>query len=123
MTGNRDKSIEIRISDISNIPDSVIKKYDIAFSSKEQTNILWIHPYGDIMFDRELMGYMQYVSSVYNRRTKTDHLDLYIEASEIDEYGTEVNEKKYKNIRWSEIITGKIDLTKVLLKKEINDIS
>lgn len=40
MRGNRNLSIEIRITDISNIPQEIIDKYDIKFSSKEGCNIL-----------------------------------------------------------------------------------
>ena len=124
MTGNRNKSIEIRISDISGIPEDIIKKYDIALSSKQGCHILWIHPTPEYYpFDRELMQYLTAVKEVYNRRTKSDHLDLYIEALEIDEFGIEVNEKKYKNITWNEIITGKVDMKKVILKKELDVIS
>jgi hypothetical protein len=117
MSGNRNLSIEIRISDISNIPQTIIDKYDIQFSSKENCYILWIHPDGYKSFDRKLLPYMQYVKSAYNRRTKSDHLDLFIESKEIDEYGIIIGEIKYKNIRWSEIMN--VDLSKILLKKEI----
>lgn len=59
---------------------------------------------------------MIYVRDVYNRRTKTDHLDLFIESPELDEYSL----GNYKNIRWSEIMT--IDLSQVKLKKEVEEI-
>ncbi len=129
--GNRNKSIEIHISDISQIPESVLKDengndiYDIQESSKEQCHILWIHPDGYKPFDRKLLPYMQYVSKVVNREAlqldleHTDYLNLYIEAQEINKMGIDTGTTKYKNIRWAEIIAGQIDISKVLLRKEV----
>jgi hypothetical protein len=121
--GNRDKSIEIHFINGS-IPKGIKDKYDIEYSSKEDSEILWIHPDGYKAFERELFQYLATVTKVVNRKAlhlgkeKTDYLDLFIESEVIDEMGLEIEGKKYKNVRWSEV--GETDLDKVKLKRELN---
>lgn len=113
----RNTAIEIHI-DITGIPQSILDKYDIEYYAAKKTYALWLHPGGKYKpFDRELFNYLSGIKKVINRRTKTDHLDLFIEAAEIDEFGIEINEIKYKNIRASEL--QNVDLTKVKLKREL----
>jgi hypothetical protein len=122
MIGNRNKSIEVHFLNGS-IPDGIKDKYDIEYSSKEDSEILWIHPDGYKAFERELFQYLTTVTRVVNRRAlhlgkeNIDYLDLFIESEIIDEMGIEIGGKKYKNIRWAEI--GKIDLNNILLKREL----
>jgi hypothetical protein len=119
---SRKSAIEIHI-DTTDIPQAILDKYDIEYYKEKETDTLWIHENGYKPFERELFNYMSGVKSVLNRRTNSDHLDLYIEAIEIDEFGIDTGTKKFKNIRWSEIIAGQIDMSKVILKKEVYDTS
>lgn len=116
----RSNSIQINI-DTSGIPNYIIQKYDIQFSSKENDFILWIH---DLQpFNKELLQYLTNVKSVYNRTTKTDHLNLYIESDTIDEFGIEIYTsngiRKFHNIRWSEIGTINFETDSVYTQKEV----
>lgn len=96
--------------------------YDVELYAAKNKFTLWIHEDGYKPFNRELFSYLPALKGIFNNRTKQDHLDLFIEASEIDEFGTEVFQedgtvKKYKNVRAIELTTT--DLSKVFLKREL----
>lgn len=118
---SRNSGIEIRFVN-GTIPKGVKEKYDIEFSSKENSEILWIHSNGFKPFARELFNYLGTVTEVINRvalfegKNNIDYLNLYIEG-EVGEMGEVVNGVTYKNIRWSELPT--IDLGNVKLRKEL----
>lgn len=99
------------------------QNYDVEFYAEKDEFTLWIHEDGFKPFNRELFQYMFALKGVFNNRTKQDHLDLFIESDQIDEFGTEIPTDKgvikYKNIRASEL--GIIDLSKVKLKRELYD--
>ena len=99
--------------------DYIESKYDVELYAEKNEFTLWLHPYEDNYkpFDRELFQYMPALKGVYNNRTKQDHLDLFIEVDEIDEFGVEIEGIKYKNIRASELTS--VDLSKVKLKREL----
>ena len=101
--------------------EGIKSKYDVEWYANKAEVTLWIHDNGYKPFERELFQYLSALKGVYNNRTKQDHLDLFIESSEIDEYGIEIflesGTVKYKNIRASELST--IDLSKVMLKREL----
>ena len=102
--------------------EGIKSKYDVEWYANKTEVTLWIHDDGYKPFERELFQYLSALKGVYNNRTKQDHLDLFIEANEIDEFGEEVTQedgtvKKYKNIRASELSTT--DLSKVMLKREL----
>ena len=99
--------------------DYIESKYDVELYVEKNEFTLWLHPYEDNYkpFDIELFQYMSALKGVYNNRTKQDHLDLFIEADEIDEFGIEIEGVKYKNIRASELTS--VDLSKVKLKREL----
>jgi hypothetical protein len=115
----RNTGIEIEIN-INQIPPEIISSgiFDVEYSSKNGYNVLWIHDDGYKPF---LSGYFQYLGaalSAYNRKTGTDHLDLFIETSEdIDEHGIEVDGVNNKNIRFSEL--GGINLQEVKFKRDV----
>ena len=94
------------------------ENFDFELNAKNGKYTLWIHDDGNFPFERELFQYLPALIGVYNNRTKQDHLDLFIEASAIDEFGIETIEGvKFKNIRASEL--QYIDLSKILLKREL----
>ena len=93
-------------------------KYDVELYAAKNEFTLWIHDDNYKPFERELFQYMFALKGVYNNRTKQDHLDLFIEANEIDEFGIQtINGTKYKNVRASEL--GTIDLSQVKLKRDL----
>lgn len=91
--------------------------YDVEFYTEKNEFTLWVHDDGYKPFQKELFQYLYVAKGVYNNRTNTDHLDLYIISDEIDEYGVEYDGIKYKNIRMGELAT--IDLSKVILKRDL----
>jgi len=99
--------------------DYIESKYDVELYAEKNEFTLWLHPYEDNYkpFDIELFQFLTALKGVYNNRTKQDHLDLFIEVDEIDEFGVEIEGIKYKNIRASELTS--VDLSKVKLKREL----
>ena len=96
----RNTGIEIEV-DINLIPEEIQELLDIEYSSKKGYDVLWIHDDGYKSFTTDLFQYMSAAKSVYNRSTKTDHLNLFIETTDIlDENDKEVDGIKYKNIRF-----------------------
>lgn len=116
----RSDGIEIKIK-LNQIPQEVIDSgvLDIEYSSKKGYDILWIHDDGFKPFLEEYFQYLSAAEEAYNRVTKTDHLNIFIEDTTIDEYGIEIDNIKYKNIKFSEL--GSIDLTKVKFKRDLKD--
>lgn len=96
---------------------------DFEYNSKTKEYTLWIHNDGNFQMTHEilenLIPMLGALKGCVNNETGTDHLNLFIEAVEIDEFGIEVNNKKYKNIKASELET--VDLSKILLKRELNE--
>jgi hypothetical protein len=101
------------------------KDIDFEYNAANKKDTIWIHDDGNFPFSheilQELIQMLSALLGVSNPRTGLDHLDLFIESSEIDEYGIEIflesGTVKYKNIRASELST--IDLSKVMLKREL----
>lgn len=97
------------------------KDIDFEYNAANGKDTIWIHDDGNFEFSheilQELMKMLVALLGVYNPRTKLDHLDLFIEADEIDEFGVEIEGVKYKNIRASELTS--VDLSKVKLKREL----
>ena len=127
MTGDRNGGIEIHFTN-GIIPHKIKDKYDIEFSSKENSDILWIHPDGWKAFDIELFDYLSHVTKVYNRATGTDHLNLFVEVDEmVDKYGVEIYTptgiRKFKNIRWSEIGEYNLETDPLYTKQEVNNLN
>jgi len=114
----RNSAIEIEI-DINLIPENIQKELDIEYWKQKEQWTLWIHRDGFKPFLKEYFQHMNAVISVYNRLTITDHLNIYIEVDEIDEYGIDTGEIKYKQLTWTELKTGQINLNNVLLRKEL----
>ena len=118
MIKNRNNAIEFHILDITKIPDVIIKKYDFQYSTKEKCNILWVH-----IFERDLFPYLEFISKVVNREALqkklifNDYLNFYVECDNTGIFGFENEEKKYKNIRFSEIQNYNLD--NIYLKNEI----
>ena len=117
----RSEAIEIEI-DEKLIPTEILESdtiLDIEYSSKEGHYVLWIHPDSTYKpFKQEHFQYLSAGKSVYNRKTKTDHLNIFIETTdELGSYDIEKDDIKYKNIKFSEL--GNIDLAKVKFKRKI----
>jgi hypothetical protein len=113
----RNSGIEIKI-DESLIPENIKNELDIEFSSKENAWMLWIHDDGFKPFDKVHFQYMNAALNALNRKTGTDHLDIFLETNdELTDKDKEVNGTKFKNIRFSEL--GNIDISKVKLKREL----
>ena len=115
----RSTGIAIKI-DISKIPQEVIDSgvLDIEYSSKEKKHILWIHDDGFKPFLKEHFEHLSAAESAYNRKTKTDHLNIYIETTgELTEFDEGVEGVKYKNVKFSEL--GKTNLKKVKFKRNL----
>jgi hypothetical protein len=120
--GQRSTGIELEI-EFDLIPKEVLdsNELDIEFSSKEGYYILWIHESGYKPLEKKHFENLNAAKSAYNRKTKTNHLNLFIETDDtIGVYGmiTEDN-KKYKNIKFSEL--GVINITKVKFKRELKE--
>jgi len=116
--GNRDKGIEIYFTS-GMIPEIIKQTYDIEYSSKENSEMLWVHSDGFKAINKEIYAYLANVTKVYNRHTQTDHLNLFVLSDEIDQYGLTHNGIKYKNITWAEISTGAINISDTLLRREV----
>lgn len=121
---SRKTAIELHIDTIilsSDYIDILKLNYDIEFSSKEDCFLFWIHQGNYKPFSKDLFLYLSAIKKVYNRETKTDHLNLFIEATKIefDEYGIEFDGIFYKNIRFSELQAGNVNIKKVKLKREL----
>jgi len=120
----RNTAIEIRI-DTNNVPSEIMAKYDIQYSTAEKEFILWVSDYKP--FNKELLQYLGNVKSVYNRVTKTDHLNLYYETDKQEQYGLEVyannGVRYFHNIRWSEIGTIDFQNTAIYTQKEIYELN
>ena len=118
---SRNTAIELHIDDykLSQTElDTLTKYYDIEYSSKEQSYILWVHLNSDYKpFSKDLFQHMNALKKAYNRYTKTDHLNLYIESDSIDEYGKKIDLIKYKNIKSTELFFE--DFDKIKTKKEL----
>ena len=115
----RSDGIEIQINK-GLIPQEILDSgvLDIEYSSKEGYDILWIHDDGYKPFLHEYFQYLNAGLSAYNRKTKTDHLELFIETEEeLDEYGVEIDGIKYENITFSNV--GVADLSKAKFKREL----
>ena len=104
------------------------KNIDFEYNQAKDKWTVWIHDDGNFQITHETLNYlltlMFALLGVFNNRTKQDHLDLFIEIDKIDEFGVEIPTEsgviKYKNIRASELQT--VDLSKIKLKRELNDI-
>ncbi|HAN19618.1 MAG: hypothetical protein A2X13_14740 [Bacteroidetes bacterium GWC2_33_15] len=94
------------------------ENYDVELYAAKNEFTLWIHDDGYKPFQTELFQYLGAAKGCFNNRTKQDHLDLFIEAIEIDEFGIEINGVKYKNLTFTEILKG-VDLSKVIFKREL----
>ncbi len=118
----RSQSIEIEI-DINLIPQEITNSntLDIEYSSKEEYFILWIHPDSSYKpFKQEHFQYLGAARSAYNRKTKTDNLNIYIETNgEVGEYDEGVEGIIYKNLKFSEL--GLVDLSKLKFKRDIKN--
>lgn len=122
----RSTAIEIDIKP-NKIPQAVLDAdlIDYEYSSKNGYETMWIHDDGFKPFDQEtedLFDLIDDADAAYNRKFKTDHLDLYIETlDEIDpEYDLEdIDGKKFKNTKFED--WGSIDKTKLKTKKDIKD--
>jgi len=114
----RSTGIEIHFTN-GTIPAAIKETYDIEYSSKEDSKMLWVHSDGFKAINKEVYAYLANVTKVYNRATGTDHLNIYIESDTIDEYGIVHNDKKYKNITWAEVSTGTININDTLLRREV----
>lgn len=121
----RNTGIEIRVN-IDKLTKTekeyLVKNYDFELNAQNNLWTLWIHDDGNFPFNRELFNYMHTLHSVFNRRTKTTHLDLFIEYGEKTEFGQEIYQedgtiKYYRNLTIEEVFSE--DLSKVLLKKEL----
>lgn len=114
---NKDKLTEDQFNYLRNNKD-----IDFEFDVNKKEWTIWIHDDGHFQMTHEIMNYLITLlialKGVYNPVTKQDHLDLFIEADEIDDFGIQtINGTKYKNVRASEL--GTIDLSQVKLKRDL----
>ena len=135
----RSKAIEIEI-DIELIHQEVLDSgvLDIEYSARGMStpvevaedevvervgcNILWIHSDGFKPFLDEYFQYLTAVISVYNRATKTDHLNLYIEDIDAEESEYNYTDQEgitYRNVRFSEL--GEVNLAEVKFRRELEN--
>jgi hypothetical protein len=117
----RSGGIEIKIN-LNQIPQEIIDSgvLDIEYSSKKGYDILWIHDDGFKPFLEEHFQHLAAAEEAYNRKTKTDHLNIYLETEdELGEYDEQIDDIKYKNIKFSELET--VDLAKVKFKRNLKD--
>lgn len=113
----RSTGIEYEI-EISEIPLSIIDYLDIEYSSKENYYILWVHENDYKPLLSEYFECLGNIKSVYNRKTKTDHMNLFIETND-DIFDLITDDSvKYKNIRFSMLDT--IDIAIIKTKKDLN---
>ena len=95
--------------------------YDIEYDGGLNEHVFYSHNL-DRKFkrmERDLFSLLPAVYRVENRVTGTDHLDLFIEVSEVNEGEIIIDkdDKKYKNIRFSEI--QNYDISKTILRSEL----
>jgi hypothetical protein len=125
----RNKGIEIRVNNdkLTKAEQDYLKdNFDYGLNAHTEFWTLWIHDDGNFPFKRELFQYMHALNSVYNRKTGTNHLDLYIETTKdsIDKYGREITledgtVRYFKNLQPEDLFS--IELSNVILKKELNE--
>lgn len=127
----RNPGIEIRVNHdkLTKAEQDYLKdNFDYQYNAHTGFWTLWIHDDGNFPFKRELFQYLHALNSVYNRKTGTTHLDLYIETTKdnIDKYGRKIaledgTTRYFKNLVPEDLFS--IELTNVILKKEMNEIS
>ena len=90
-----------------------------------QEDTIHVHDDGNFQMTHEilqkLIPMLPALKGVKNKRTGLDHLDIFVQAEEIDQYGVEVPTESgviyYQNIRASELMS--VDFTQVKLKREL----
>jgi len=126
---SRKLGIEIRIN-TSAISETELNKlkanYDVEYYAKINEMVLWVHDDGYKPFTRDLFQYLGALKSVYNRKTGTTHLNLFIESTkdDIDEFGKEIMQEDgtsryFKNLIPEDLFS--IDLENVILKRELSN--
>jgi hypothetical protein len=111
----RSNSVEIKVNNAL-VPAELFDTLDIEYSSKEGYYILWFHPDDYKPLDKTSFTQVaSAIQSAYNRVTQTNHLDIYIEDTVIDQYGLNVNGTKYKNICCTEL--GSINLNDIVFAR------
>lgn len=112
--------------DKEQVSDSTIESlkmvgYDIEFDSSLNEYVFYSHNLDGKFkrMERDLFSLLPAVYRVQNRATGTDHLDLFIEVSEVNEGEIIIDkeDKHYKNIRFSEI--QNYDISKTILRSEL----
>jgi hypothetical protein len=126
----RATGIEIKVNNdklTQSEQDYLKENFDYQYNSDTGFWTLWIHDNGYKPFTRELFQYLHALHSVYNRKTGTTHLDLFLEVGkkvDIDEYGKEITledgtVKYFKNLVPEDLFS--VDLESVILKRELSN--